>query len=61
MVRGVAVSADGRRVVSGSNDHTVKVCELDTGALITTFFELEEVNAPTAVASTAVLVEHYQR
>ena len=36
-VNGVAVSADGRRAVSASEDRTLKVWDLDTGALIATF------------------------
>jgi WD40 repeat protein len=33
----VAVSADGRRAVSASDDHTLKVWNVETGALISTF------------------------
>lgn len=34
---GVAVSAEGRRAVSASTDQTLKVWDLDTGALIARF------------------------
>ena len=34
---GVAVSADGRRAVSASLDHTLKVWDLEAGAIIITF------------------------
>ena len=30
-VRSVAISADGKRVVSGSYDNTVKIWDVDTG------------------------------
>ena len=30
-VRSVAISADGKRVVSGSEDETVKIWDVDTG------------------------------
>ncbi len=33
----VAITPDGRRVVSGSEDKTLKVWDLETGALICTF------------------------
>jgi len=33
----VAVSADGQLAVSASSDHTLKVWELASGALLTTF------------------------
>ncbi len=33
----MAITADGRRVVSGSDDKTLKVWDLETGALIGTF------------------------
>jgi len=33
----VAITADGRRVVSASYDKTLKVWDLETGALICTF------------------------
>ncbi len=33
----MAITADGRRVVSGSSDNTLKVWDLETGALIGTF------------------------
>ena len=33
----MAITADGRRVVSGSWDKTLKVWDLETGALICTF------------------------
>lgn len=36
-VQSVAVSADGRRAVSASSDKTLKMWDLDTGALIVTF------------------------
>ena len=34
---GVALSADGRRAVSASLDNTLKVWDLETGAMIATF------------------------
>ncbi len=37
LVDAVAITADGRRVVSGSWDKTLKVWDLETGALICTF------------------------
>jgi WD40 repeat protein len=36
-VRGVALSVDGRRAVSGSDDHSVKVWDVETGELTATF------------------------
>ncbi len=36
-MRAVAITPDGRRVVSGSRDTTLKVWDLETGALICTF------------------------
>lgn len=33
----MAITPDGRRVVSGSRDTTLKVWDLETGALICTF------------------------
>ncbi|MFB3082536.1 MAG: WD40 repeat domain-containing protein, partial [Gammaproteobacteria bacterium] len=33
----MAITADGRRVVSASEDKTLKVWDLETGALICTF------------------------
>jgi WD40 repeat protein len=39
---GVAVTADGKRAVSASMDHTLNVWDLDTGLLIATFHR----NAP---------------
>ncbi len=33
----MAITADGRRVVSASYDNTLKVWDLETGALICTF------------------------
>jgi WD40 repeat protein len=36
-VRGVAVTPDGKRAVSASADYTLKVWDLATGLLITTF------------------------
>ncbi len=33
----MAITADGRRVVSASEDNTLKVWDLETGALICTF------------------------
>lgn len=36
-VRAVAVTPDGQRAVSASGDHTVKVWDLETGKLFTTF------------------------
>ena len=33
----MAITADGRRLVSGSEDKTLKVWDLETGALICTF------------------------
>ena len=32
-VRAVAVSPDGHRIVSGSNDHTIRIWNLDSGCL----------------------------
>ena len=32
-VRSVAVSGDGKRVVSGSSDHTVRVWDVETGSV----------------------------
>ena len=37
LVDAVAITPDGRRVVSGSWDKTLKVWHLETGALICTF------------------------
>ncbi len=36
-MRAVAITADGRRVVSASEDKTLKVWDLETGALTCTF------------------------
>ncbi len=36
-MRAVAITPDGRRVASGSEDETLKVWDLETGALICTF------------------------
>ncbi len=36
-VEAVAITPDGRRVVSASEDNTLKVWDLETGALICTF------------------------
>ncbi|WP_353063801.1 WD40 repeat domain-containing protein [Tunturiibacter psychrotolerans] len=36
-VRNVALSADGRRAVSASGDHTLKVWNVESGACIATF------------------------
>ncbi len=33
----VAITPDGRRVISGSDDKTLKVWDIETGALICTF------------------------
>src|ERR1035437_2630122 len=37
VVSGVAVTPDGKRAVSASRDHTLKVWDLDTGLVIATF------------------------
>ncbi len=37
LVDAVAITTDGRRVVSASEDNTLKVWDLETGALICTF------------------------
>jgi WD40 repeat protein len=36
-VRGVAVTADGRRAASASGDHTLKVWDLASGMVLATF------------------------
>ena len=36
-VHGVAVSGDGRRAVSASDDKTLKVWDLETGAVVATY------------------------
>ncbi|HEY1282517.1 MAG TPA: hypothetical protein VGF22_22745, partial [Acidimicrobiales bacterium] len=48
VVRGLAVSADGSRAVSASDDLRVKVWDLDTGELVATF------TADVEVVSTAI-------
>ena len=37
-VYALAVSADGRRVISGSYDHTLKLWDINSGKLVATFF-----------------------
>ncbi|HAG81255.1 MAG TPA: hypothetical protein DCL61_08790, partial [Cyanobacteria bacterium UBA12227] len=36
-IQAVAVTADGKQIISGSNDHTLKVWDLETGKEFFTF------------------------
>ena len=41
-VNSVAVSPDGRRILSGSYDQTVKIKDVSSGGLLATFFAAEK-------------------
>jgi WD40 repeat protein len=51
LVHSVAVSADGRRAVSGSDDHTVRVWDLDSGELVRTLTGHEDAVHSVAISA----------
>jgi WD40 repeat protein len=50
-VNSIALSPDGARVLSGSDDKTAKLWDADTGALLRTF-EVSQADVTTVVACT---------
>jgi len=50
------LTADGRRAVSGSEDRTLKVWDLETGEIVTTFTGESDVSAVAIAADDRTIV-----